>query len=748
MNKIYKLIFNISTGTWAVAHELASARGKKTGRSRLAVALAVAMTLPVGAAMAAEGGSELSCAAGEVESIDGERCVAAIGATDFTTLATKVQLGDGATAHASRDVAIGNNASANASAAAGDQPQNFAVAIGPGAVAQGAGTLALGGGAKVTGSLSAQNQGVALGSISTVSAVGGVAVGFGALSSHTNSVALGRGSATMAADTVSVGNATLKRRITNMAAGTDANDAANVAQLNGIAAGLGGGAKVDADGTIIAPDYAVGGATFDNVGDALTNIDDRVTDNADNITQLQQNIDTGSVGLVKQDITSGDITVAATSGGTSVNFAGSDGARRLSGVGNGIADADATTVSQLRGIADGLGGGATVGADGTITAPSYAVDGATFDNVGDALTNLDGRTTRNTDDISRLKGDIDTGGVGLVKQDATTGAITVAGATGGTTVNFAGSDGARRLGGVSNGINDDEAVTLAQLKASGLVDPNDGRALGALVYDDMSLGRATLGGTNGTIIGNLGNGLIGAGSREAVNGGQLYDMNANWESRWNQMEDRVSHIEENGVPGTGTGPGTSPGTGDGSVAIGDGSNAEGSGSVAIGEGSSATGEGSVAIGEGSSASGDNSVAIGKGSQADGDNEFSVGAPGNERRITNVSAGIEDTDAVNLGQMNDRFQAERDWANERFQAVDKRMDRMAAMSAAYAGMAMNTAGLEGDNRIGAGVGAQNGRTALAVGYQRILGKKKNVSVSLGGAFSGSDKSVSAGTGLSW
>lgn len=99
-------------------------------------------------------------------------------------------------------------------------------------------------------------------------------------------------------------------------------------------------------------------------------------------------------------------------------------------------------------------------------------------------------------------------------------------------------------------------------------------------------------------------------------------------------------------------------------------------------------------------------------------------------------------------MDDRFKAEHDWSNSRFQAVDKRIDRMGAISAAYAGMAINTAGLNGDNRLGAGVGSQNGRTALAVGYQRILGEKKNVSVSLGGAFSGSDQSVSAGAGFSW
>ena len=48
----------------------------------------------------------------------------------------------------------------------------------------------------------------------------------------------------------------------------------------------------------------------------------------------------------------------------------------------------------------------------------------------------------------------------------------------------------------------------------------------------------------------------------------------------------------------------------------------------------------------------------------------------------------------------------------------------------------------------GIGQQNGRSALAVGYQRVLGEKKNISVSLGGAFSGSDKSMSAGAGFSW
>lgn len=85
-------------------------------------------------------------------------------------------------------------------------------------------------------------------------------------------------------------------------------------------------------------------------------------------------------------------------------------------------------------------------------------------------------------------------------------------------------------------------------------------------------------------------------------------------------------------------------------------------------------------------------------------------------------------------------------DDRFHEVDRRMDRMGAMSGAMAGMAMNTAGLSGANRVGVGVGAQGGEQALGVGYQRAIGNR--VSVSIGGAFSGNERSVSAGADISW
>lgn len=285
---------------------------------------------------------------------------------------------------------------------------------------------------------------------------------------------------------------------------------------------------------------------------------------------------------------------------------------------------------------------------------------------------------------------------GIVRQDAITGVITVAATFGGTSVNIAGTGGPRVLSGVANGTDDRDAATIAQLKASGLVDPNDGRALGALVYDNISLERATLGGSNGTVIANLANGLIATGSREAVNGGQLASIRDDLQNRIGHVSDRVSTIES--------------GIADGSVGSGGGVDDNGG-----------------------------------------------------RPISNVGDGVADSDAATVGQLHRkhqqavteantytdrRFDLLQDDFNQRFKVMDGRIDRMAALNGAYAGMAMNTAGLAGKNRVGAGVGAQGGKAALAVGYQRIVGTKNNASVSLGGAFSGSEKSVSAGAGFSW
>ncbi len=497
------------------------------------------------------------------------------------------------------------------------------------------------------------------------------------------------------------------RKLTGVAAGDVAAgslDAVNGSQLHGVsesvASAIGGGSTVNADGSISAPSFTVGdgngGQTIvHTVGDVVTNLDGRVTTNEGNIEQLADQIGSGTVGLVQQDATNRTITVAKDTDGMIVDFAGTQGERKLTGVAAGNVAAgslDAVNGSQLHGVsesvASAIGGSSTVNADGSISAPTFTVgDGnggqTTVHTVGDVVTNLDGRVTTNEGDIKQLADQIGSGTVGLVQQNPTTDAITVGANTGGTSVNFAGTDGPRTLSGVANGTDNNDVVTVAQLKATGLIDYT-GKELGAVVYDGIDLDSVTFGGSTGTKLLNVAPGRIESGSTDAVNGGQIYAMQQEFENRFSHLDGRVSDLETGGIPGNPRGPGDGSGdfdapgsgersvevgagseasgkdssaigqdakaSGDGGTAIGSGSNASGNGGTAIGHGSNASGAGSTAIGQNANATGNNSVALGNGSVADRDNSVSVGSAGNERQITNVAAGTAPTDAVNVQQM--------------------------------------------------------------------------------------------------
>ncbi|EHE8633148.1 YadA-like family protein [Escherichia coli] len=153
-------------------------------------------------------------------------------------------------------------------------------------------------------------------------------------------------------------------------------DAVNGSQLHGVSSyvvdALGGGAEVNADGTITAPTYTIANADYDNVGDALNAIDTTPDD------ALLWDADAGENGAFSaahgKDKTASVITNVA-NGAISA------------------ASSDAINGSQLyttnKYIADALGGDAEVNADGTITAPTYTIANAEYNNVGDALDALD-----------------------------------------------------------------------------------------------------------------------------------------------------------------------------------------------------------------------------------------------------------------------------------------------------------------------------------------------------------------------
>ncbi|ONV55506.1 hypothetical protein A8E76_20075 [Burkholderia cenocepacia] len=444
------------------------------------------------------------------------------------------------------------------------------------------------------------------------------------------------------------------RKLTGVMAGdisASSTEAVNGAQLHGVsesvASAIGGSSIVNPDGSISAPVFTVGdgsGGTkiVNSVGDVVTNLDNRTTTNEGDIKKLADDIGSGTLGLVQQAAKDDNITVGAKTGGRAVDFTGSDGTRKLTGVAAGDVSATSTEAingAQLHGasdsVASAIGGGATVNPDGSISAPSFTVgDGSggtkIVNSVGDVVTNLDGRMTTNEGGLKKLSEQLENGSLGLVQQNPA-GTITVGALAGGTSVNFTGADGARVLSGVANGVDDDDVVTVSQLRATGLIDYT-GKEVGAVTYDSgLNFDTVTFAGTFGTKLQRVAAGEISATSMDAVNGSQLFDLQEQFakqygdlsgqlgdlSSRFGDLSDRLGDLEAN--PGTG-----GPGTGDGSTVVGEGAVASGENSSAIGDSALASGENASAVGQGAIASGNNGSAIGQGSVASGENGSALG----------------------------------------------------------------------------------------------------------------------------
>jgi autotransporter adhesin len=166
-----------------------------------------------------------------------------------------------------------------------------------------------------------------------------------------------------------------------------------------------------------------------------------------------------------------------------------------------------------------------------------------------------------------------------------------------------------------------------------------------------------------------------------------------------------------------------------------------------------------------------------------DNSVSVGSVGHERQVTHVAAGVQKTDAANLGQVQDAlvtaktyadagdqntlssakaytdtkltgftttgdFNAFRDQVNQQFHTVNTRVDRVGAMGSAMAGMAGAIAAASNtENRVSAAMGGYGGQSALAVGYSHRL--PGNGAVLLGGSIAGGgESSGTVGVSFGW
>ncbi|WP_374954932.1 YadA family autotransporter adhesin [Paraburkholderia sp. BL21I4N1] len=496
-----------------------------------------------------------------------------------------------------------------------------------------------------------------------------------------------------------------------------------------------------------------------NNATSISNIDGRVTNVEGSVTNITNQINSGEIGLVQQDKDSHDLTVAKDLDGTHVDFMGTAGARELIGVANGTTDASAVNLSQLKPAVDALGGGAMINADGSVTGPTYHMQGGTQNTVGGALDSLDAN-------LSTLKTQIDGAGVGLVTQDAVSKDILIAGSTNGMRVNMAGTGGNRVVTGVAAGavnassveavngsqlyasaastaaaigggstVNEDGTITAPTYVVGGTTVTNVGDAISnidsrttqnstditnmqatinnfggsvanAVQYDSAAHDKITLGGSAGAAkvkLTNLQDADLSATSTDAVTGSQLWNTNQQVADLNLQIKNQAS-------------------TGNTYIAI----NTDGGAA-------SASGDNSMAMGGGAQASGANSVAIGGGSVADQDNTVSFGSEGNERRLTNVADGKAGTDAVNMRQ---------------FQSGMTELSRNA-----YSGVAAATAltmipDVDQGKTIAVGVGTANykGYQATALGASARI--TQNLKVKIGAGISSGGTTIGAGASYQW
>ena len=202
-----------------------------------------------------------------------------------------------------------------------------------------------------------------------------------------------------------------------------------------------------------------------------------------------------------------------------------------------------------------------------------------------------------------------------------------------------------------------------------------------------------------------------------------------------------SGLDANGQ-NTKVGSGSTYAGGSNATAIGGSTKATKANTTAVGQGSEATAKGATAIGQGAKATGENAVAIGTGSVADEAHTVSVGSQGNERRITNVAAGKNPTDAANVGQIN----AAENRMNNKLGKLDKKLRGGVASAVAVANIPQVT--IPGASMVALGVGNYKGQSAVAVGYSRASDSNRVIIKMTAGASTQRDYTFGAGIGYQW
>ncbi|WP_269915136.1 ESPR-type extended signal peptide-containing protein [Acinetobacter sp. HY1485] len=423
-----------------------------------------------------------------------------IGQSSNVSGASSVAIGHGATASGTQSISIGtgNTVSGNNSGAFGDPSVingNSSYSVGNNNTVSTDDTFVLGN--NVTNTTAGS---VVLGT-NSAARTGADVVGYSLnIANQDDVAAIEATKSTTGAVSVGDANNGIYRQITGVAAGTQNSDAVNVAQLKAvdnkldtstkaIANIFGGGAAVGSNGEVTAPSYNVASDNYNNVGDALSALDTAIQNTTTAATKAKSTVTAGNnIEIAESTNTDGStnyqVATAKDLNIDSVTSQDSAGNKTvLSATGTQVADGNnnvanygATTTLQdqagnnvvinASGItaktATGTGTALTgaglsfYDANGNVTGPSVNASG--IDAGGQKVTNV-AAGTNTTDAVNKGQLDqvqnqvtnLNNGKAGLVQQENNTAPITVAKDTGGTVVDFTGTDGARQLTGVADG---------------------------------------------------------------------------------------------------------------------------------------------------------------------------------------------------------------------------------------------------------------------------------------------------------
>ena len=689
MNKVFKVIWSEARNAYVVVSEMAKSHGTKSCSTKKLLAMLIATGVMTCASMAPAMADNLAptetkieigkdaSASGEGSVAIGQKAVAsnlvaiaigrdavasgedsiAIGSDTKATQNYSVAVGNdiGFTAYAGTAVgqqayASGNNATAigtmtnidtkyNASHDDWRKAGEQSTAIGAYAGSWGLASTAVGGYSKAEGKLATAigyhsqanvDYGTALGDYSEVKAGWGVAIGASSFADRESGV-IGlyapdedKDSLTWKATkgAVSVGSATITRQITNVAAGSEDTDAVNVAQLKAVKAAA--GKKV---------------SLVDGENTKATLVKDDATG-----TQYKVDVDlskyakTEDVAVVyDQNKTSLRSTNASVAENAIALGKGASAVKDSVAIGNGAYTQDGTwTKGQSVALGNGavtgakstsIGSNAIGGREGTITIGANANNGSLYATIigTDSKVNY---MTRNSGAAATI-----VGAKSEIKND-----------------NKSYCGVANGIFGSANTIENSNGVTI---QGSGNTVTNayknmDGWDfdLGGVYVKKDAGAVGVIGGMN-TVSNQIYTNVIGFGNTVAGDADNIsHDVFvAGSRNNLSKVSDSIVMGNDNEISDRSN-----------VISLGHENSIKANNAVAIGNGASVSAEGGVALGIGSVAS---TAAGALGYGADGKTDatwqatkgaVSVGGNGVTRQITNVAAGTEDTDAVNVAQL--------------------------------------------------------------------------------------------------